>query len=219
MKAHHATRGAERRLGAALAALLLTGAGAAPASVTVSRDGDRLDVEAQATPLSEVLDAVAAELGASVEYEGEPPRFPVTLALQDRTPAEAVLSLLDGTGVNYALQLDASGQGVVRLLIQAASGSRPARAQPARPTPTRRPPAQIPTPPRVPEFPQPFDPAADREGADEAPPEDPQAPDTGTPRPLTFPTPRPGRPAPAPLLFPEPLLPAAPTPTPPPQQP
>lgn len=220
MQALRATRAAERGLGAVLAALLLSGAGAAPSSVTVTREGDRLDLEAQATPLSEVLDALAAELGVSVEYEGTPPRLPVTLALQDRTPAEAVLSLLDGTGVDYALQLDASGQGVVRLLIQAPSGSRPARAAPQRPrpTPTRRA-APMPTPPPVPEFPQPFDPAADPDQQQQdGEPSAGADPSEGMPRPLTFPTPRPGRPAPAPLLFPEPLLPATPTPTPPPEQ-
>lgn len=203
-------RAAERCAVVSLAALLSTGAGGAAPSVTVTRDGGRLDVEAQATPLSDVLDAVARELGASVEYEGTPPRFPVTLTLRGRTPAEAVLSLLDGTGVDFAVQLDDSGQGVVRLLVQSGGpGTSRARAQPARPAPAQRAPVEVPTPPPGPEFAQPFDPGAD--AAEDTQEELP-------PGPLTAPTPRPGRPRPAPLLFPQPLLPEVPTPTPEPER-
>jgi hypothetical protein len=202
---------AERPLLGALAALLFA-AGAAP-SVVVSRDGNHLDVEARAAPIADVLDAITAQLGIAVEYEGTPPRDPVTLTLRGRTPAEAVLSVLDGQDVDYALQLDASGTGVTRLLIQSAASAPPR----ARPTPARRPPP-APTPPPVPEFSEPFDPAAKLdEGDPDAEPEevDPDAPEPPPERPPA--AVRPGRPSPAPLLFPSPLNPATPTPTPPPQ--
>jgi len=210
-----ATPLAERGLVAALAGLILTAA-AAP-SVTVSRQGDRLDVAAQAMPLSEVIDAVAEKLGVPVEYEGAPPGIPVTLTLRDRTPAEAILSLLDGTGVDFALQFDASGQGVVRLLVHTSKEAGAARASRSPgPTPGRRPTRPTLTPPPVPEFPQPFDPALDPDEESDLEDDD----ETAGPAPsaLTAPTPRPGRPVAAPLLFPGPLVPAAPTPTPPPQQ-
>jgi hypothetical protein len=200
----------------ALAALLV-GAGAGP-SVVVSRLGDHLDVEAKNAAVAEVLDAVAAAIGIEIEYEGAPPRQPLTLTLRGRTAAEAVLSVLDGQPVDYALQLDASGHGVARLLIQAA-GSAPRQSRPA--PPVRRAPTSAPTPPPLPEFVQPFDPGTETdeepvedEPADQGEPAAGPALPPGIPR---FPTNRPGRPAPAPLLFPGPLNPVAPTPTPPPQ--
>jgi hypothetical protein len=217
MHSPSSSRLAERLRASALAALLVaTGAGAAAApTVLVSRDGDGLGVEAQGAPLSEVLDAIGRELGVQVEYEGGPPQNPVTLKLVGRTPAEAVLALLDGTGVSYAIQLDTTGQGVSRLLIQTAAAGVRSRPAPRRPTRSASP---IPTPPPIPEFAEPFDPAQAIEEADEEDPEEeppPPLPPTQQPRQSPF---RTGRPSPSPLLFPNPLTSPAPTPTPPPQR-
>lgn len=116
---------------------------AAPASAEVQvalRDG-RVDVAARSAPLSEVLDRLARQTHMEVTYDGAPPRQLVTATVQAATPAEAVVSVLEGLGVNYALQLDPTGQQVNKLLLIAPkSGGAPA-ARPAADGPTPRPPA------------------------------------------------------------------------------
>ena len=128
------------RPGWAAAAALL----AAPAFADVQvalRDG-RVDVAARSAPLAEVLDRLARQTQMQVTYEGAPPRQLVTAIVQSATPAQAVLSVLEGLGVNYALQLDATGQQVTTLLLIAPrSGSAPARPL------TETPAVRVPPPP------------------------------------------------------------------------
>jgi hypothetical protein len=52
--------------------------------------------------------------------------------MRDRTPLQAVLGVLEGLGLNYALVLDASGTQVETLMIVGAAG-RTASAAPIRP--------------------------------------------------------------------------------------
>jgi len=186
--------------GPILAALLALLPPAAAAGVDVKADAQgQVSVSATAAPLSDILDALASHLGLEVEYEGTPPRQLVSLELAARTPAEAVLSTLEGQGLDFALQLDASGQRVRKLFVTTVSGSAPRRPpEAARPAP-RRPPFR----PPVPQVPDPEeeadeeDPFAEEEAGpvddeEEAEPElqtlpGPQA------RPVTLPTPRPRR--------------------------
>ena len=85
--------------------------------VTVRVEGGRVDVSAQAEPLSAVLDAFAAETGTAVTFDGPPPRQPVTLDIEGRTPARALTELLEGLGVSYVLRSTADGAGVEALHI------------------------------------------------------------------------------------------------------
>ena len=80
----------------------------------------------------------------------------MTVELRDRTPAEAVLGVLEGLGLNYALVLDATGTEVETLMIvgagaRAAAGGReraPRSARPARaPHANRRPDVESDEPP------------------------------------------------------------------------
>ncbi len=126
----------------ALALLLLPLATGAAAEVSVQARGQRVDLSVTAAPLAEVLDRLGRQLGMKVVYEGPAPRQLVTVTLKDRTPAEAVLTLLEGLGVNYALLADETGAGVKTLLVAgaapptvAAAPSRPA----TQPAPLRRP--------------------------------------------------------------------------------
>ena len=97
-----------------------------------------MDLTATAAPLGDVLDRLARQTGMKVVYEGPAPRHPVTLSIQGRTPAEAVLSVLEGSGVNFALVGDATGAGVLSLLVAgAAPASAPASAAPSAATPSR----------------------------------------------------------------------------------
>jgi hypothetical protein len=105
-----------------LAAALALLAVPAQAGVEVTAIDGRLDVTAAQAPLSEVLDGLARKTRMKIEYEGGAPRTPVTVDLHGRTPAEAVLAVLEGLGLNYMLALDVSGTEVVTLMIVGGGG-------------------------------------------------------------------------------------------------
>jgi len=97
----------------------------AQAGVEVTATGDRLDVTAAQAPVSEVLDGLARKTRMKVVYEGPVPRTPVTLELRGRTPAQAVLGVLEGLGLSYALVLDAAGSRVETLMIVGTGAASP----------------------------------------------------------------------------------------------
>ncbi len=101
----------------------------------VRRVGDTLDVRATAAPVSEVLDRIARETGMKVTYDGPPPRARVSVTLAGVTPAQAVLRVLEGQGLNYALRMDARAVRIEALLMVAGSGAGTGTVAP--PTPTR----------------------------------------------------------------------------------
>jgi hypothetical protein len=120
------------------AALLVLPLLAAPAAaeITVRVSGGRVDLTATAAPLSEVLDRLARQTGMKVVYEGPAPRPLVTLTLRGRTPAETVLGLLEGLGINFALVADPSGARVETLVVAGASDASP--SSPAAASASRR---------------------------------------------------------------------------------
>jgi hypothetical protein len=150
---------------------LIAGSLAIPAAadVRVQVAGSTVDLAATAAPLSEVLDRLSRQTGMKVVYEGPAPRQLVTLAIHGRTPAETVLAVLEGQGINFALDTDPSGTDVRTLLVTgtvSSSGSgTPVRAAPA---PPRRAPF-APPPGAGPDAEPPFD-----EG-EEAQPEEPNS--------------------------------------------
>jgi hypothetical protein len=143
------------------------------AGVEVRVSGERVDVQAQNAPLSEILDSLSRQTHIKLVYEGSPPRQLLSVDLKDRTPAEAVLAVLDGQGLAYAVALDRSGTRVQTLLMSAGN---PAPAAPVGPTP--RPMASAPErPAREPVVEeQPLD-----DGLSEPDPEPQLPPDTGRP--------------------------------------
>ena len=121
-----------RALAAAL--LLSLSALAAPAAeVRVQPKGQRVDLTATAAPLADVLDRLARQLGMKVVYDGPAPRQLVTLTLKDRTPSEAVLSVLEGLGVNFALVWDETGTRVQTLMVAGSAPATTAAATQGRP--------------------------------------------------------------------------------------
>jgi hypothetical protein len=112
------------------AALALALSAPLQAGVEVTATGDRLDVTAAEVPVSEVLDGLARKTRMKVVYEGPVPRTPVTVELRGRTPAEAVLGVLEGLGLNYALVLDVSGTEVETLIVGTAAPASAGRATP-----------------------------------------------------------------------------------------
>ena len=178
-----------------LAAVLAARFGAA--QTDVRRVGDTLDVRATAAPVAEVLDRIARETGMKVTYDGPPPRARVSVTLAGVTPAQAVLRVLEGQGLNYALRMDARAVRVEALLMVAGTGAGTVAspAMPARPIPGTR---QIDREPDVAE--------PDDEPPAEAPAPNPEErkpfPFPGGPSgpamPLTLPTPPPPTTAPSP---------------------
>ena len=106
------------------------------AQTEVRRVGDTLDVRATAAPVSEVLDRIARETGMKVTYDGAPPRARVSVTLTGVTPAQAVLRVLEGQGLNYALRMDPRAVRVETLLMVAGSGAGTGTVAPA-PMPSR----------------------------------------------------------------------------------
>ena len=89
--------------------------------VQVRANGALVDVVAVAAPVQEVLARLAQQTGMKVVYDGPPPRALVTVTLPQRTPAEAVLALFEGLGLNYALRTDRSGTKVDTLIVSSAA--------------------------------------------------------------------------------------------------
>jgi hypothetical protein len=186
------------RVAFTVAALLAASVGGA--ETDVRRSGDKVEVHATAAPLTEVLDRVARQTGMKVAYDGPPPRGRVSLNLPPATPTQAVLSILEGQGLNFALRMDPSGTRIETLLLVAGNG--PAAA------------AAAPTPPTRPEMgPRMFEREAEPPEPDEVPTEVPirggneaddaprglrdvmppmLPPSTGPAMPLGLPTPHPG---------------------------
>jgi hypothetical protein len=123
-------------LAAPLLGLLL----AAPVhgEIAIRVAGAQVDLTATAAPLADVLDRLARQTGMKVVYEGPAPRQLVTLSVRGRTPVETVFTLLEGQGLNYALEADASGAGVQTLLLAGATtASLSTSGRRAAPVPTR----------------------------------------------------------------------------------
>jgi hypothetical protein len=121
---------------AAAPVLLALLASPASAEVVVRVAGGHVDLTATAAPLADVLDRLARQTGMKVVYEGPAPRQLVTVSLHGRTPAETVLAVFEGLGLNYAMVADSTGASVQTLVVAgassatAASGSSPAAGRP-----------------------------------------------------------------------------------------
>jgi hypothetical protein len=131
-----------------LAVLLTAVPAVADSTVTVLPTG--VTVVATATPVSEVLDRLARQTGMKVQYEGAVPRTLVTTRIERATAAEAVLAVLEGLGLGYALRLDPSGRRVESLLmLGSSSSSGPVVSRPTAPPPV--PVSMNPEPPVMPD--------------------------------------------------------------------
>jgi hypothetical protein len=85
-----------------------------------------IEVKATGTPLPEVLERIARQTGMKVTYEGGTPRTRITTSLASVTPAQAVVSVMEGLGLNYLMGLDSTSTRVETLLVVSpGSGSKP----------------------------------------------------------------------------------------------
>src|SRR5262249_53569492 len=107
----------------AVVLLLAAQAGSADAAEAISvtaRDG-RVTLVAHDALLPDILDRLGQAVGMKVRWDFPPPRPALTLDIEDRTPVETVLGILQGLGFNYALRQDPSGERVEELLMMSAS--------------------------------------------------------------------------------------------------
>jgi hypothetical protein len=97
--------------------LLLSALQTASADVDVEAKGGLLTVRARAVPLAELLDRLSRETGMKLTYDGRRPSQLMTVNLEHLSEAETVCRILEGVGLNYALQTDTSGRRVESLII------------------------------------------------------------------------------------------------------
>jgi hypothetical protein len=76
-----------------------------------------VSISADATPLQAVLDEVARQTGMKVVYEGARPSMLVHLRVQAPSVARAVVDLMAGVPVGFAMRLDPTGRGVETLIL------------------------------------------------------------------------------------------------------
>ena len=100
-----------------LASLLFLQAGSLAARLDVRAHGDSVSVDARAVPLWLILDRLAQQTGMRVSYEGAKPAALVTTAFETASATELLVRLMEGQGLVYAFQTDATGRQVQRLLV------------------------------------------------------------------------------------------------------
>ena len=88
----------------------------------VLASGGKVTVRAERLPLNHLLDRIATATGMRVTYEGTRPSNLVSMDVENLSEVAAVLKLMEGLGVSYLLQTDATGEGV-DLLIVSGSGA------------------------------------------------------------------------------------------------
>ncbi|HXY39939.1 MAG TPA: hypothetical protein VEQ10_09725 [Vicinamibacteria bacterium] len=98
----------------------------------VERPSPRLEVRAasglvtmhcRTAPLSAVLDQLSRQTGLNVVYGGPRPSMPVSIDIEGLSEADALSRLLEGLGLDYAVQLDAAGSHVIAVLFTARTGA------------------------------------------------------------------------------------------------
>jgi hypothetical protein len=102
-----------------LLAAVLVGAiaSAAHGEVQIKVHDGRMAIEAKDASVAEILDRLAKQTGMKVIYDGQPPSQRVKVSLTERSPAEAVLGVLEGRGINFAVILNPAGTYVQTLLV------------------------------------------------------------------------------------------------------
>ncbi len=175
-------------------------------------NGNLVDLDATAAPLPEILDRLARPTGMKVVFDGATPRPLVTISIRGRSPAQTVLAVLEGLGINYALLADDSGLRVQTLLLSGTAAPSSAKSPAFTPRANRNMP--------VPAAPGDASPDDEVAPIDEGPPPGsepdmvspapPNPPDMslegGAPPPNPVPTPQPTPPP----YTPSPFLPTAP---------
>jgi hypothetical protein len=105
--------------------LLLPELSSVSADLEIRAQRGLVSVRAQAVPLTEVLGQLCEKTGAELVYEGPRPSPLVTVNIENAPEGELPGRILEGLGINYAYQMDASGKRVERLIVGETFGSGP----------------------------------------------------------------------------------------------
>ncbi len=136
--------GSMRKIVPLLVLPLLAGPAAASDPIDVKAHGPKVDVKVTAAPLNDVLDRLSKQTGMKLVYEGQAPRMVISANLVGLSPMRAVISVMEGLGVNYALMTDPTGSRIETLMIVGAGG-------PAAPSGGVAPQPSVPLPSHAPE--------------------------------------------------------------------
>jgi hypothetical protein len=98
-----------------LAAAMLPSVGAADVQVKL-REG-RMAIEATNASVADVLDHISKHTGMKVIYDGAPPTQNIKVSLTERSPADAVLGVLEGRGLSFAVIMNPAGTQIQTLLV------------------------------------------------------------------------------------------------------
>jgi hypothetical protein len=107
------------------------------ADLEVRAEMGLVTVRARAVPLNDVLQRFCLQTGTELVYEGPQPSPLISVSLKDVPEAEVPTRLLEGLGLNYAYETDATGRRVKTLIIGETFGSGPAGGA-SRPSPATR---------------------------------------------------------------------------------
>jgi hypothetical protein len=114
-----------------LFALLLPG-DAPSTGAEVRAQAGEVAIHAESLPLSELLDRLARATGMKVTYEGGRPAARVTVSLDGLSEVDAVVKLMEGTGLSYVYRTDATGRRVDLLIVSSSGGGLVASAEPSK---------------------------------------------------------------------------------------
>ena len=108
---------------ALLAVVLAASEGASARRQTeVFASGGRVTVRAERLPLSQLLDRIALATGMKVTYEGSRPQALVSLDVEGLSEMAVILKLMEGQGISFVLQTDATGERVASLIVPGTGG-------------------------------------------------------------------------------------------------
>jgi hypothetical protein len=172
-----------------------------PSFVRVTSDGNQLTIQAKDCALAQILDAVRAKTGASIDFSG-PADEHMTVKIGPGPARQVISSLLGWTDFDYVIQgSDGESVAIQSIMLfpktkstQSATGATPALGPNRQPLASRQRATPDPvTPPPAPETPAsegaaPAQPSADATRSEGAPPAQPTA-DATPPAPGAMPIP------------------------------
>jgi hypothetical protein len=133
------------RLGATpclLCAVVFSAQQAAPEAIEVRLEREALAVHTNGAPLASVLERIKQATGIELVFEGAPPRQLIRAQLRRPTIAAAIVDLMQGQSLSYAMQLDETGKKPLKLIVF----TNVSRAAPSRPDRSFRPSPPMPEP-------------------------------------------------------------------------
>jgi hypothetical protein len=96
---------------------LLSVTTATRADVQVKLAEGQLTLDARGASIQEILAQIKEQTGMTVIYDGVPPSQRLEMSLSSVTPVTAVLKVLEGRGLKFAMVTDPTGARVETLLI------------------------------------------------------------------------------------------------------